>query len=140
MTGVQTCALPISFTPPAGVKGAAARFNRGAAFERGGGRQPRDLAEAAYWYALAAADGWAAAYTNLGTLHARSEKPDLEAARRLWLAAAARGEGTALFNLGALAEKGMGGPANPGLAKLWYGRGAERRHAASTAALKRLGG
>ena len=127
-------------TPAGGVKGAAARFNRGAAFERGGGRQPRDLAEAAYWYALAAADGWAAAYTNLGTLHARSEKPDLEAARRLWLAAAARGEGTALFNLGALAEKGMGGPANPGLAKLWYGRGAERRHAASTAALKRLGG
>ncbi len=121
------------------VKGAAARFAHGAAFERGG-RQPRDVAEAGYWYALAAADGWAAAYTNLGTLYARGEKPDLEAARRLWLAAAARGEGTALFNLGALAEKGMGGAADPGLAKRWYARGAERRHAASTAALKRLGG
>ena len=121
------------------VKGAAARFAHGAAFERGG-RQPMDVAEAGYWYALAAADGWAAAYTNLGTLHARGEKPDLEAARRLWLAAAARGEGTALFNLGALAEKGMGGAIDAGMAKRWYARGAGRKHAASTAALKRLGG
>lgn len=122
----------------ASVKSASARFTRGLAFERGVS-QPKDLEEAAYWYALAAADGWAPALTNLGTLRARGPTPDLEAARRLWLAAAARGEGTALFNLGALAEKGIGGPADASLAKRWYSRGAERKDSASTAALKRLG-
>lgn len=125
-------------TPGVGLKGGSARFTRGLAFERGVG-QVKDLSEATYWYALAAGDGWAAAFTNLGTLRARAAQPDLTAARRLWMAAAARGEVTALFNLGALAEKGIGGPADPGLARQWYTRGAEHRDAASVAALKRLG-
>ncbi len=125
-------------TPANGVKGAAARFARGLAFERGD-KKTKDLTEAAYWYTLAAGDGSAAALTNLGTLLARGSQPDLTAARRLWMAAAARGEGTALFNLGALAEKGIGGQADIGLAKRWYSRGAEHRDAASVAALKRLG-
>jgi len=128
-----------SGTPAMSVTGAAGRFARGLAFERGI-RQPKDLTEAAYWYSLAAADGWAAAFTNLGTLRARAPKPNFQAARLLWLAAAARGESTALFNLGALAEKGIGGPADPNLARRWYSLGARHRDAASVAALKRLGG
>ena len=123
-------------------KGASARFNLGSAFERGEG-QPEDPAEAAYWYTLAASDGWAAAYTNLGTLYVRGQgvpKADPDAARLLWLTAAALGEGTALFNLGVLAEKGIGGPADAAAAKRWYARGVERKHAASAAALQRLGG
>jgi hypothetical protein len=125
-----------------GVKGGEVRFNRGRDFEQGES-QPKDLAEAAYWYALAANDGWAPAFTNLGTLYGRGMgvgKADLEAAQRLYVTAAALGEGTAMFNLGVLAEKGMGMTADRALAKGWYARGAERRNAASGAALQRLGG
>ena len=124
------------------VKGAQARFLRGAAFERGE-EQPKDGVEAAWWYALAANDGSSAAYTNLGTLYARGTgtlQRDVDAARLLWMTAAAIGEGTASFNLGALAESGFAGPADLTAAKRWYRLGAERKHAASAAALKRLGG
>ena len=123
-------------TPASAVKGAQARFDRGWAFETGKG-QPQDAAEAAYWYGLAASD-IAAARTNLGTLRAR--EGDTEAARLLWQTAAARGEGSAAFNLGALAERGFNGPVNPRLARRWYERGAELGNTDSAAALKRLGG
>jgi len=48
--------LKVSAQSPRGTfadswKGAQARFTRGSAFERGDG-QPKDLAEAGYWYAL----------------------------------------------------------------------------------------
>jgi TPR repeat protein len=56
------------------------------------------------------------------------------------MTAGALGQGKALFNLGWLAESGMGGPADLGAAKHWYARGAERKDPASVAALKRLGG
>jgi len=123
------------------VKGAETRFNRGAEFENGTNR-PKDFAEAAYWYALAAGDGWAAAYTNLATLRVRAQgfpKADPDGARSLWLVAAALGEGTALFNLGALAESGIGGHPDLAAARRWYARGAEQKNTASAAALKRLG-
>jgi len=129
-------------TPAGNVKGAEARFNRGVAFEHGTG-QPKDPAEAAYWYALAATDDWPVAYTNLGTLyvHGQGKAQNVEAARRLWLTAAALGDGTAMFNLGALAETGFGGQLTDlAAAKRWYSRGAENRHADSAAALQRLGG
>lgn len=67
-------------------------------------------------------------------------QPDAVAARHLWMTAAALGDGTAMFNLGLLAEKGIGMVADPAMAKLWYARGAERKHAGSVAAQKRLGG
>ena len=67
-------------------------------------------------------------------------KADRYAGRRLWLTAATLGKGTAMFNLGVLAEKGIGMAADPAVAKRWYARGAERKHAGSAAALQRLGG
>ena len=125
-------------TPAGNVRGAAARFANGAAFE-----SKKDPAEAAYWYALAASEGSIEAFINLGTLRARGPQADLEAARLLWMAAAARGgdrNGIVFYNLGVLAEKGIGGNASPDLAKRWYGRAAAHKHAGGAAALKRLGG
>ena len=124
------------------VKGPQQRFARGAAFESGNG-QPKDAAEAAWWYALSAGSGWAAAYTNLGRLWFCGSgvvAPDKDAARLLWLTAAALNDGTAMFNLGLFAENGYGGSPDPGQAKLWYQRGAERGHNESAAAAQRLGG
>ena len=123
------------------VRGAEARFDQAGAFERGDGK-PKDPTEAAYWYALAAADGWSAAYTNLGTLYVRGllGKPDAAAAERLWKAAAALNETTAMYDLGVLYERGIGVPIDLAAAKRWYARGAERKHAASAEALHRLGG
>ena len=117
------------------------RFRRGSEFDRGDGKQ-KDASEAAYWYALAAGDRWAAAYTNLGSLYARgsgTSGPDYDAARLLWITAAAIGDGTAMFNLGTMAEKGIGRPPDPDMAKRWYSRGAQYKHAASAAALQMLG-
>jgi TPR repeat protein len=124
------------------VKGTEARFNRGSDFQTGDG-QPKDSAEAAYWYALAAQNGWPAAFTNLGTMYVRGfagAKADIDAAKLLWTTASALGDGTAMFNLGVLAEQGIGMKVSLGMAKRWYGLGAERRHPGSMAALKRLGG
>jgi uncharacterized caspase-like protein len=122
--------------PAATVKGAPARFAKGVQFETGA---VKDTEEAAYWYALAAQEHAPSALTNLGTLRARARPPDFEAAHLLWLAAGALGEPTALFNLGALAERGLGEPADPQRARRWYTRGAARNNAPSIAALKRLG-
>jgi TPR repeat protein len=123
-------------TPAAMVNGGSARFAKGAQFETGA---VKDSQEAAYWYALAAQDHSPSALTNLGTLRARARPPDFEAAHLLWLAAAALGEPTALFNLGALAERGLGEPADPRRARGWYARAAARNNAPGIAALKRLG-
>jgi len=128
-------------TPADAIRGGEARFDLAGAFERGDGK-PKDAAEAAYWYALAAGDGWAAAYTNLGTLHVRGllGRADGAAAERLWKVAAARDETTAMYDLGVLRERGIGVPVDLAMAKRWYARGAERRHTASAEALRRLGG
>jgi TPR repeat protein len=93
------------------IKGGPQRYARAASFEPGKGAKP-DPAESAYWYALAAADNEAKAFTNLGTLAARGQvaggKPDLDAARLLWWAGAARGDPIAMFNLGALTSAAWG--------------------------------
>jgi TPR repeat protein len=144
---LQTGLLKVPAKSPRGkwynsVKGPEERFNRGVESEQGAG-QPKDPAEAAYWYALSAADEWRGAFTNLGMLYALGQgvRQDMQAAKRLWLTAATLGDGTAMFNLGALAETGFGGqPADLAEAKRWYSRGAESNHPDSVAALKRLGG
>jgi TPR repeat protein len=124
------------------VRGAEARFNLGIDFEQGVGRA-KDPGEAAYWYALAAADGWPPAFNNLGHIYIRGSGvggANTTAARRLWLTAAALGNPTAMFNLGTLAETGIDGRVDLSLAKRWYTRGADRKDIASIAAMRRLGG
>jgi peptidoglycan hydrolase-like protein with peptidoglycan-binding domain len=122
------------------IKGADQRFARGASAEGGKGAR-QDLAEAAYWYALAAADGDARAYANLGTLVARgygTVKPDPVDAAALWQAAAARGQATAMYNLGIMYERGIGVSANRERARAWYERAAAHGHPEAQTALKRL--
>ncbi|HEV2188065.1 MAG TPA: caspase family protein [Stellaceae bacterium] len=125
----------------ASVKGADARYARAYNYEAGkGGRV--DPAEAAYWYALAAGDGLAKAFTNLGTLFARgfgSNRPDPAKASLLWWAAAARGEPVAMYDLGVLYERGIGVAANLDMAKAWYQRAAALNDPEAGKALKRLG-
>jgi TPR repeat protein len=125
----------------ASIKGGAQRYARAYNFESGKGVKA-DPAEAAYWYALAAADGEAKAFTNLGTLIARgwgATKPDPAAAGLLWWAAAARGEAIAMFDEGVLYERGIGVTADAARARAWYQRAAERNHPGAKDALKRLG-
>jgi len=141
MTHRLTALLETGAASPSGVtavslKGGEQRLERAAAAEAAG--KP---AEAAYWYRLAAADGEAKAFTNLGTLMVRGQgvdKPDPAAARLLWLAGAARGEAVAMFDLGAMYERGIGIAADKAIARKWYERAAAHGHAQAREALKRL--
>jgi TPR repeat protein len=124
------------------VKGADARYARAWAAEAGKGAR-QEAAEAAYWYALAAADGDVRAFANLGTIAIRgygAVKPDPASAVLLWQAAAARGDAVAMYNLGALYERGIDVAADLARARTWYERVAARNHTDARAALKRLGG
>jgi class 3 adenylate cyclase/peptidoglycan hydrolase-like protein with peptidoglycan-binding domain len=132
---------PSHGTAASSVKGGDARYARALNLETGKGVKP-DLAEAAYWYALAAGDGQARAFTNLGTLVARgwgATKPDPINAAVLWWAAAARDEPTAMYDLGVLYERGVGVAANLDYAKDWYRRAAALNDPEARSALKRLG-
>jgi len=120
------------------LKGGPQRLAKAAGLETAG-----DPSEAAYWYRLAAVDGEAKAFTNLGTLLVRGQgiaKPDPAGAQLLWLAAAARGELVAMFDLGTMYEHGVGVAADLGTAKKWYAWAAAKGHTQARDALKRLGG
>ncbi|HML09911.1 MAG TPA: peptidoglycan-binding protein [Stellaceae bacterium] len=126
----------------ASIKGGDQRYARAWNYDNGKGVRA-DPAEAAYWYALAASDGNAKAYTNLGTLVAQGwagTKADPAGARLLWWGASARGEAIAMYDLGVLYERGIGVTADTGLARAWYQRAADHNHPDARAALKRLGG
>ena len=129
-------------TNPSSVKGAEARFNLATDFETGRNGQTKYYLEAAYWYAGAAADNWPAAYTNLGTMFARGQASntaaDYASARLLWRVAATLGDPTAMYDLGVLAEKGIGEARNLTRARQWYARGAGKQHSGSIEALRRL--
>jgi hypothetical protein len=103
-----------------------------------------DPAEAVYWYGLAAVDGEAKAFSNLGTLLVRGRGwpsgPDPSDAMLLWLAAAARGEPFAMYDLGVLYESGTGVPKDLAQARTWYERAAAHNHAGARESLRRLGG
>ena len=119
------------------LRGGPQRLLKAAGLESAG-----DYSEAAYWYRLAANDGEAKAFTNLGTLMARGQgidKPNPSAAQLLWLSAAARGEPVAMFDLGTMYERGVGVAADLATAKKWYASAAAKGHAQARDALKRLG-
>jgi uncharacterized protein len=127
-------------TPASAVTGADLRYGKGWSFETGAGTR-KDPAEAAYWYALAAAEGHAKAMTQLGLLRARGfgdVKPDPLDAELLWYAAAARGEPAAMYDLGVLLERGIGVQPDPAQGLAWYRRAADRKDPRALAALKRL--
>jgi TPR repeat protein len=122
------------------IKGGA-RYARGWAAETGKGAK-QNVSEAAYWYALAGADGDGKALANLGTLLVRGQgvaASDPLGAALLWRAAAARGDAVAMYNLGVLHERGIGVNPDVERAKAWYQRAAARNHGDARAALKRLG-
>lgn len=127
-------------TPAATVRGAHARYGRAWAADNPA-RGIRVPAEAAYWYALAARDGEARAYTQLGLLLARGQgvEADVEAAAMAWQAAAARGEAVAAFNLGALYDRGLGVPVDAAAARLWYQIASGLGNNEAAKALRRLG-
>jgi TPR repeat protein len=137
--------LQLLQSAPASPKGVTATSLRGGPqrlLKAAGLESAGDYGEAAYWYRLAASDGEAKAFTNLGTLMVRgqvTDKPDPAAAQLLWLAAAARGEPVAMFDLGAMYERGIGVTADLAIAKKWYALAAAKGHAQARDALKRLG-
>ncbi len=137
--------LQLLQSAPASPKGVTAASLRGGPqrlAKAAGLDSASDYSEAAYWYRLAASDGEAKAFTNLGTLMVRGhgiDKPDTAAARLLWLAGAARGEAVARFDLGALYERGVGVTIDLATAKKWYGWAAAKGHAQARDALNRLG-
>ncbi len=135
---LQPAAVSPKGVTAASLRGGQQRLVKAAALEAAG-----DYKEAAYWYRLAASDGEAKAFTNLGTLMVRGQgidKPDPSAAYLLWLAAAARDEPVAMFDLGTMYERGIGVAVDLATAKKWYAWAGAKGHAQARDALKRLGG
>jgi adenylate cyclase len=124
----------------ASIKSASDRYTRGYYVENGRGMKA-DLAEAAYWYALAAADGDTRALVNLGRLLARgwgTNQPNPRDAAVLWWVGAARGEASAMYNEGTLYERGLGVTADLTRAREWYERAAALNDGRARDALKNL--
>jgi hypothetical protein len=127
--------------PSASVADQEDRYARGWAAETGEDAKAKDPLEALYWYGLAAQGGHGPAALQLGLLLARGQGvdgPDVEGAILAWKVAAARDQASALFNLGALHERGVGGPNDREEARRWYQLAAARQHAKSAQALQRL--
>lgn len=121
----------------ASVRGAEARFERGWAAEHA---TPADVAEAFYWYGLAAREGEVRALNQLGLMLMRGQgtAADSIGASLLWRLAAARGDATAAFNLGLMLERGIGITRNPGWARFWYDLAADAGHPEARAASERV--
>jgi TPR repeat protein len=79
---------------------------------------------------------------QLGLLLTRGKiaPADPIAAGLLWRLAAARGDTTAAYNLGAMLEVGFGVARNPAWARYWYAMAANAGHAQAQEALKRVSG
>ncbi len=124
-------------TPDVSPRGTAASaiepenlVDEGAAFMKGASGHPRDPKEGAYWLKRAIAPAldsdskhraWAITVLGLSFAQGDDPKTGLPVARQLWEIAAAMGDGTALCNLGLLAENGTGGvKADRKKAIAWY--------------------
>lgn len=102
-----------------------AQFNLGAIYEAGFG-VPKDAAEAAGWYALAAGQVHARAQYNLGVMYAdgRGVPRDDSRAATWFRKAAEQNHGKAQYNLGIFYQAGRGLPKDPVLAQVWFNRAA----------------
>ena len=102
-----------------------AQFGLGLLYERGRGA-PRDLAEAAAWYARAAGQGSMRAQTQLGGMYARGDgvPADWGQAIAWWERAAAQGSMRAQFLLGQSYHFGSGVGHDLDKAVQWYDKAA----------------
>ncbi|MFC6447800.1 peptidoglycan-binding protein [Shinella zoogloeoides] len=131
---VQTAAIvvPDAITPASLAKAAGegdplALFEIGARYTEGRG-VAADLKEAARWYELAAARGFAPAEYRLANLYEKGQgvAPDIDRARKLYETAAAKGNASAMHNLAVLLATGLGseGPDFDAAAK-WFQKASE---------------
>ena len=113
---IETAAIvvPEAITPPSLSKAAGegdplALFEIGARYTDGRG-VALDLAEAARWYELAAARGFAPAEYRLANLYEKGQgvERDLDRARTLYETAANKGNASAMHNLAVLLATGVG--------------------------------
>lgn len=113
------------------------RYQRGWAAERA---TPPDYAEARYWYGLSARGENVQALVQLGLMLVRGQGGPADAigGSLLWRIAAARGNGTAAYNLGAMLENGIGITAHPRWARYWYDVAVEAGHVQARDAVRRL--
>jgi localization factor PodJL len=123
--------LPATITGP--LRAAAAKGDPAAAFEiaqryaEGRNGAPLNLAEAADWFDRAAKQGLPIAQFRLGGFYEKGfgVKKDLEAARRLYLAAADAGNAKAMHNLAVLYAEGIDGKPDYLNAAKWFRKGAD---------------
>jgi len=131
---VQTAAIvvpdaiaPASLAKAAGEGDPLALFEIGARYTEGRG-VTADLKEAARWYELAAARGFAPAEYRLANLYEKGQgvAPDIDRARKLYETAAAKGNASAMHNLAVLLATGLGsdGPDFDAAAK-WFQKASE---------------
>ncbi|WP_421590809.1 peptidoglycan-binding protein [Shinella sp. M27] len=113
---IETAAIvvPEAITPPSLSKAATegdplALFEIGARYTDGRG-VATDLAQAAHWYELSAARGFAPAEYRLANLYEKGQgvERDLERARKLYETAADKGNASAMHNLAVLLATGSG--------------------------------
>ena len=124
----------------ASVSDTKARYDRGLAADNPPAGKGRDPDEAIFWYGMAAQAMDPRGLTQLGVLHARGQEKvsiAMDNASLLWWIASTRGEATAMFNLGAMHEHGVGIPANKKVARAWYEAAARHGNPAAPAALER---
>jgi len=108
------------FERAAGAGLAPAQYRLGAMYERGQG-VPRDLGRARSWYQAAAEKGNVKAMHNLAvSLSSRENGGDYTAAAKWFAEAASYGLADSQFNLGILAEHGLGMAKNPADAYKWF--------------------
>jgi TPR repeat protein len=127
-------------TPASTVSKAADLYAKGFAAAQPSSGEP-NWREAAYWYGLAAKQGHASAYTQLGLIIFRGlagNSSDPTGAAALWLRGALLGDGTAALNLGKAYEKGIGVPIDLAAALSWYEMAASRDEPRAAAALQQL--
>ena len=131
---VQTAAIvvpdaitPVSLSKAAGEGDPLALFEIGARYTEGRG-VAADLKEAAHWYGLAAARGFAPAEYRLANLYEKGQgvERDIEHARKLYETAAGKGNASAMHNLAVLLATGIGeaGPDFDAAAK-WFQKASE---------------
>lgn len=102
---------------------ARAQYSLGKLFETGGEGLPVDRPQALEWYGKAAEQGIAAAFNNLGLMHAQDGKPTQAA--EFWKKAAERNHPMGQYNLALAFFRGEGVSEDQGQAVFWFHQAAK---------------